>query len=247
MRFSAALLVAAAFSGPAFAQGDTRFCGQYAANMAGVGDLAVKKNPACLDYSKGVHGNYQSHFDWCMKTPPASVQGAEANIRRLVSQCTGNANAIPAQPPAQRVMQSASGGTEEPFGMNIGPWRFTQDANKICRGYFPGAGGPNIIARNGKNGTHYVSVPGSGFAAGKYPESSIIIAGREEMIDATNGGVRFVLNVDNDQFARLIQAGGYSWRAMDRGRLVTGTVRFDGAASAANARIRECAKANGGI
>lgn len=30
------------------------------------------------------------HYDWCMKQPQASVQGAEANIRRLVSMCTAN-------------------------------------------------------------------------------------------------------------------------------------------------------------
>ena len=254
-RQTAALILVLASSGAAVAQGDARFCGSYAANMAGVGDMAVKRNPACLDYAKGVHGNYQSHFDWCMKTPAASVQGAETNIRRLVSLCTGNApapapsraNAAPPAGAPQGVVQSKPAGTEEPFGMDIGPWKFTQDANKTCRGYFPGIGGSYIIGRLGKNGTHYVSVPGSGFPAGKYPESSINIGGREEMIDATNSGIRFVINTDNDQFGRIVQAKGYRWRAMDRGKLVTGTVTFDGAIAAAAARIRECTKANGGV
>ncbi|MFT4099126.1 MAG: hypothetical protein QM651_18545 [Rhodoblastus sp.] len=98
MRWGGALLtglvatvaIASLSCGPAMAQGDTRFCSTYGANMAGVVDLALKKNPACLDYAKGVHSNYQMHFDWCMKQPQASVQGAEANIRRLVTQCAGN-------------------------------------------------------------------------------------------------------------------------------------------------------------
>ena len=72
-----------------------RFCQTYAANVAGMGNLAIKRNPACLDYSKGVHGDFSMHYDWCMKMPPSSVQGAEANIRRLVSACTGRQ-----QPPA---------------------------------------------------------------------------------------------------------------------------------------------------
>lgn len=74
-----------------------RFCRSYAANASGMGSLAIKRNPACLDYSKGVHGNFQMHYDWCMKTPVSSVQGAEANIRRLVSACAGTA-----PPPAGR-------------------------------------------------------------------------------------------------------------------------------------------------
>ncbi len=91
IRSSASFLFAAVLCGSALAQGDARFCGSYAANASGMGGLAVKQNPACLDYGRGVHGNYQSHFDWCMKNSPSAVQGAEGNIRRLVSQCTGNA------------------------------------------------------------------------------------------------------------------------------------------------------------
>ena len=351
MKIWPALVVLTGTTGAAFAQGagNASFCQGYAANAAGMADMAIKKNPACLDYSKGVHNNFQMHYDWCMKNPMASAQGAEDNIRRLVTACTQGAAAPPPpvvnpgpqqsqsyqvswrqvggnwvngpypsktptcvhenryaacngqnfsgtyQPgqtttfwlngcnappmqircevrdasgrilgatpmptnaaprpvasgaPAPGAVQSAPAGTEEPFGEDIGPWKFTQSADKTCRGYFPGIRGSYIIARMGKTGNHYVSVPGSGFAAGKYPESSINIAGREEMIDATNSGIRFVLSVDNDQFARIIQARGYSWRALDRGKLVTGTVTFDAAVGAANARLRECAKANGGI
>ena len=76
-------------------QGDARFCGNYAKNASEVAGTAMRKNPACLDPSRGVHDNYQSHFDWCMKNPPSSVQGAEANIRRLAAQCTGNASNPP--------------------------------------------------------------------------------------------------------------------------------------------------------
>jgi hypothetical protein len=102
-RLFAVFVITAALSGSALAQGspgDARFCQSYAANVSGIGRLAIKKNPACLDYSKGVHGDYTMHYDWCMKTPASSVQGAEANIRRLVSACTGNAAPAPRQPAA---------------------------------------------------------------------------------------------------------------------------------------------------
>lgn len=94
-KLCAAFLITLAMPGFALAQsspGDARFCQSYAANVSGMGGLAIKKNPACLDYSKGVHGDFKMHYDWCMNNPASSVQGAEANIRRLVSACTGNAS-----------------------------------------------------------------------------------------------------------------------------------------------------------
>lgn len=94
-----ALVILIGATSAAVAQGNTSMCQGYAANAAGMADLAIKKNPACLDYSKGVHGNFQMHFDWCMKNPAPSVQGAEDNIRRLVTACTQNA-AAPAPMPA---------------------------------------------------------------------------------------------------------------------------------------------------
>ena len=107
MRFTAAALIAmTSCAAAALAQNPpdkAAFCRSYAANVAGMGDMAIKRNPACLDYSKGVHGVYTMHYDWCMKTPPASVKGAEANIRRLVSACTAGASPPPAgapRPPA---------------------------------------------------------------------------------------------------------------------------------------------------
>ncbi len=115
VRSSAGFLLAVALSGSALAQGDARFCGSYAANASGMGDAAVKKNPACLDYSRGVHGNYQSHFDWCMKNPRSSVHGAEANIRRLVSACTGNAArpATAAAPSGRPPQSNANAGASQ--------------------------------------------------------------------------------------------------------------------------------------
>lgn len=84
-KMSAALLFAAIFVSSAMAQGDPRFCGNYAHNAASLGDAVMKKNAKCLDLSRGLHPDYKSHFDWCMRQLPSSVQGAEANIRRLAS------------------------------------------------------------------------------------------------------------------------------------------------------------------
>lgn len=87
----AALLIAATLPGPALAQGDPGFCKSYANTVSDMADAAIKKNPACLDYSKGVHHIVNMHYEWCMKEPRASVQGAETNIQRLITQCAGPA------------------------------------------------------------------------------------------------------------------------------------------------------------
>ena len=112
-------LAAMALVSPALAQGSRDFCGRYAANMAGVGQGAIARNPACLDYNRGVHGNYQMHFDWCMRSSPDTVQGAEGNIRRIVTQCTGNA-----QPP--RPQQAAPRPQSSPGTVRFsGTWRWS--------------------------------------------------------------------------------------------------------------------------
>jgi hypothetical protein len=88
------MLMTFALTGAVTAQGrpgGASFCRQYAEIMSGIAKEAIQKNPACLDYSKGVHDVVKMHYDWCMRTPRRSVEGAEDNIRRLVSACTGNA------------------------------------------------------------------------------------------------------------------------------------------------------------
>ncbi|MBB4302477.1 hypothetical protein GGD81_001507 [Rhodobium orientis] len=88
--FSATVLALAVLTGPSLAAGD-RFCHQYASTTADVAQDAINKNPACLNPSKGVHGVYQAHYDWCRKTPRKTVEGAADNIRRLARQCTRQA------------------------------------------------------------------------------------------------------------------------------------------------------------
>jgi hypothetical protein len=101
------MAVALAAASPVLAQGNAQFCGNYALNVTGVVDLALKRNPACLDYTRGVHAVYNNHYEWCMRQPAATVQGAEANIRRLVAQCTGNAPTRPAQSASQPSAKTA--------------------------------------------------------------------------------------------------------------------------------------------
>ena len=140
IRRSAAFLVGLALSCSALAQGDARFCGNYAANASEVAGGAVKKNPACLDPSRGVHSNYQSHFEWCMRNPPSSVQGAEANIRRLAAQCTGNAsNPVPAAATAPQANTTAGLTWVKGTPNNIDPRAKSVGPNSnlvvyVCRG-----------------------------------------------------------------------------------------------------------------
>ena len=88
--FSAAVLSLVVLTGPSLAAGD-RFCNQYASTTADVAQEAINKNPACLDPSRGMHGVYKAHYDWCRKTPRKTVEGASFNIRRLAAKCTRQA------------------------------------------------------------------------------------------------------------------------------------------------------------
>ncbi|NLH81572.1 MAG: hypothetical protein GX458_12105 [Phyllobacteriaceae bacterium] len=63
---------------------------------------ALKRNPSCLDYGRGVHADIRMHFDWCMRTPRTEVQGAADHIRALVRQCTGAAVRRPGPPATPR-------------------------------------------------------------------------------------------------------------------------------------------------
>lgn len=94
MRAVFGLMIAALFvPGAALAQGqppgDARFCQQYAETVATASEDAIKSNPACLNPGKGVHGDRNNHFAWCMRTPSDEVQGAAVHIRRLGSRCAG--------------------------------------------------------------------------------------------------------------------------------------------------------------
>jgi hypothetical protein len=68
-----------------------RFCEQYASTTADVVSDALKTNPECLDYSKGVHSDYTMHFNWCRQNSRDTVTGAADHIRDLVSRCTAAA------------------------------------------------------------------------------------------------------------------------------------------------------------
>lgn len=68
--------------------GGQRYCNQYAEFTASAVEDALKRNPSCLDYSRGVHSNVKMHYDWCMRTPRREVDGAGMHIRDLVQKCT---------------------------------------------------------------------------------------------------------------------------------------------------------------
>ncbi|MCO5089265.1 MAG: hypothetical protein M9883_20675 [Methylobacteriaceae bacterium] len=67
--------------------GDAAFCNNYAFTTKQYVDGVLARKPSCLDYSKGVHNNYQMHFDWCRRTARGDVEGAAQNIRRLGNIC----------------------------------------------------------------------------------------------------------------------------------------------------------------
>jgi hypothetical protein len=102
MVLAGSTIVLAMPNDPDTTPGGRRFCEQYASTTADVVADAVRRNPSCLDYRRGVHANTGMHFDWCMRTPRTEVQGAADNIRRLVSQCSAPAVRPGAPPPAGR-------------------------------------------------------------------------------------------------------------------------------------------------
>ena len=67
--------------------GDAAFCNRYAFSTKQFVDGILARKPSCLDYSKGVHGDYQMHYSWCQRTPRTSVEGAARNIRNLGNRC----------------------------------------------------------------------------------------------------------------------------------------------------------------
>ncbi|MGE3646345.1 MAG: hypothetical protein AB7F96_21070 [Beijerinckiaceae bacterium] len=70
------------------APGGPAYCKMYASTTAGTVRDALNRNSACLDYSKGVHNNYNMHYDWCMRTPTAQVESAANHIRELANKCS---------------------------------------------------------------------------------------------------------------------------------------------------------------
>jgi hypothetical protein len=89
-RFAIAVFTFISLAGSALAQpapGGARFCHQYASIIAGIAGDAIRRNPSCQDFSKGVHANYQMHYSWCMRTPRPEVEGADNHIRQLINRC----------------------------------------------------------------------------------------------------------------------------------------------------------------
>jgi hypothetical protein len=115
--------VLALLSLPAGAQaepGDATFCQQYAAAAATAARDAIAINPACQDFSKGVHAVTKMHVDWCLKTDRTDVEGASAHIRRLASRCTNGQLAAPNGYGGYDIVGNDR--FERPYG-EAGPWQ----------------------------------------------------------------------------------------------------------------------------
>jgi hypothetical protein len=242
-RLSAAFLITVALSGTALAQGapgDARFCQSYAANVSGMGGLAIKKNPACLDYSKGVHGDFKMHYDWCMRTPASSVQGAEANIRRLVSACTGNAR------PAAGGSPSRAAAGVEPFGAGFDGWKFTQEpageGRILCRAWL----GQHSIERR-TDARMAVTLPAGRIVRGDYPETFFRIGNDSEPVMARSDGKRFWMISDEGFLNKLAAVPGFDFRTGPvKGKHISGRVSFNGSTARVLKELQACSKANGG-
>ncbi|MFD2173777.1 hypothetical protein [Rhodobacter lacus] len=102
---------------------NAEFCRQYAANTASVVGAGLRYNPSCLDEGRGVHDDYQMHYNWCMRNSAETVRGAEAHIRDLVFECTSGAvggqpaMAPPVFAPPAQIPGAAPGLTGQSFAM----------------------------------------------------------------------------------------------------------------------------------
>lgn len=117
--FRAPLLTIAAVlvSGAALAQGtpgDATFCRQYADTAATAAEDAISRNPSCQNPGSGVHGDRNSHFEWCSRTPSDRVEGAAVHIRRLASRCTQGALVTPEEYGGYPIAGAAR--SEQPYG-----------------------------------------------------------------------------------------------------------------------------------
>ena len=118
---SAATMLVLAFPAVARAEpGDAAFCQQYAAAAATAAKDAIAINPACQDFSKGVHAVTKMHVDWCQKTDRTEVEGASTHIRRLASRCTNGALATPTEYGGYNIVGNDK--FERPYG-EAGPWK----------------------------------------------------------------------------------------------------------------------------
>ncbi|PTV97701.1 hypothetical protein C8J27_101819 [Rhodobacter aestuarii] len=114
-----------------FQRTDDRFCQQYASTTAAVAQEAIDQNPNCLDFSRGVHGVYQMHYDWCMQNTRDEVWGAADHIRNLAAECTTPfAPPMPAAP-AWQPQQSAPVGPTQTYAQ-LGAWEILQWAPGSC-------------------------------------------------------------------------------------------------------------------
>lgn len=62
------------------------YCQNYAHGMVAIGAEAMRKG--CTQYGpQGLHTNYGSHYNWCLRSPPGRVQSAAARINALLASC----------------------------------------------------------------------------------------------------------------------------------------------------------------
>ena len=121
---------------------DDRFCKQYASNVSAVAKDAIARKKSCFNPSKGVHSNYQSHYNWCRKNTRNAVHGAADNIKRLAAQCTaarpvpGNQGAAPVGNTPMFTGQ-ITGQSINASEWSVGPYRFQGrgrvNRNATCR------------------------------------------------------------------------------------------------------------------
>lgn len=104
---------------PGSGAGAAAFCQQYAAAVSTAAKDAIAINPACQDFSKGVHAVSKAHVEWCQRTEREKVEGASAHIRRLASQCTQGALAAPTEYGGYNIVGNDK--FERPYG-KTGPW-----------------------------------------------------------------------------------------------------------------------------
>lgn len=168
--------------------GGPRFCQQYASTTSNVVAGGLQQNPSCLDYGRGVHSNYQMHYDWCMRTPRTEVEGASMHIRDLVARCTGapapqKPRAAAPPPPDDGIgWTRASGGALAPGAIAAG--RDTNGAALyVCSADFGGHQQPGKI-RPGFDGCNF-GMGGREMTSRTYS----VMTGRSRWAPASDGRV----------------------------------------------------------
>ncbi len=139
---------------------------------------------------------------------------------------------------------------EEPFGPNVGAWRFTQAVDKnnlvYCRAIYK-SGAEELRFGRISNGNNWINTPAT-TPSGKIVGASLSAGNVREQIvhpmTRSNGSRLWLEGFDAGMFNHIAKARGFEWRV---GNTFHVGVSIDGNGAAVAKRLSECLAANAGI